>query len=30
MGFLEIVGVMWVVTQVFGNDIFMVCVSGCA
>ncbi len=30
MGFLEIVGVLWVVTQVFGNDVLMVCVSGCA
>lgn len=30
MGYLEIMGVMWAITQVFGNDIFLVCVSGCA
>jgi hypothetical protein len=29
MGLLEIVGVMWIVTQVFGDDVFMVCISGC-
>lgn len=29
MGLLEIVGVLWVVTKLFGNDIFLVCVSGC-
>ena len=29
MGYLEILGVMWVVTQIFGNDVLMMCVSGC-
>ena len=29
MGTLEIVGIIWIVTKVFGNDVFMVCVSGC-
>jgi hypothetical protein len=29
MGLLEIVGVMWIVTRVFGDDVFMICVSGC-
>jgi len=29
MGYLEILGVMWVITQVFGSDILMVCISGC-
>lgn len=29
MGYLEVLGIMWVMTQVFGNDILMVCVSGC-
>lgn len=27
---LEIMGVLWIVTQVFGNDLLMVCVSGCS
>jgi len=30
MGYLEILGIMWVMTQVFGNDVLMICVSGCA
>ena len=29
MGYLEVMGVMWIITQVFGDDIFMICVSGC-
>jgi len=29
MGILEIIGITWVVTQVFGSDAFMICVSGC-
>ena len=29
MGYLEILGIAWVMTQVFGSDVFMVCVSGC-
>ena len=27
---LEIMGVLWIVTQVFGNDMLMICVSGCS
>ena len=27
---LEIIAVTWVFVQVFGNDAFMICVSGCA
>ena len=30
MGYLEVLGIMWVMTQVFGSDILMICVSGCA
>jgi hypothetical protein len=29
MGYLEILGIAWVVSVVFGSDVFMVCVSGC-
>ena len=29
MGYLEVIGVMWVITKVFGNDVLMICVSGC-
>jgi len=29
MGLLEIVAVMWIVTEVFGDDVLMVCISGC-
>jgi hypothetical protein len=27
---LEIMGFLWITTQIFGNDILMVCISGCA
>ena len=30
MGYLEVIGVLWVLTQVLGHETFMVCVSGCA
>jgi hypothetical protein len=30
MGYLEVLGVLWVLTQVLGQEAFMVCVSGCA
>ena len=30
MGYLEIMGVLWIMTQVLGNDFLMICVSGCA
>ena len=30
MGYLEVLGALWLVTQVFGSDILMICVSGCA
>lgn len=30
MGYLEVIGVLWVLTQVLGNEAFMICVSGCA
>jgi hypothetical protein len=26
---LEVVGVLWVLVQVLGNEAFMICVSGC-
>lgn len=26
---LEVVGVLWVLEQVLGNEAFMICVSGC-
>ncbi len=29
MGYLEVIGVMWIITHVFGNEMLMVCVSGC-
>jgi len=30
MGYLEVLGVVWLMTQVFGSDMLMICVSGCA
>ena len=29
MGYFEVIGVMWIITKVFGNDVLMICVSGC-
>ena len=29
MGYFEVIGVMWIITKVFGNELLMVCVSGC-
>jgi hypothetical protein len=26
---LEVIAVTWVLVQVFGNEAFMICVSGC-
>jgi len=30
MGYIEVLGILWIVTRVFGNDVLMVCVSGCS
>ena len=30
MGYVEILGLIWLVNQVFGNEALMVCVSGCS
>jgi hypothetical protein len=30
MGYIEVLGILWIVTKVFGNDVLMVCVSGCS
>ena len=30
MGYIEILGILWIVNQVFGSDALMICVSGCS
>jgi len=30
MGYIEVLGILWIVTKVFGNEALMVCVSGCS
>ena len=29
MGYIEILGLIWIASQVFGNEL-MICVSGCS